>query len=135
MKKLLFSLLFIGEMLIGGWFNSAKVAEGDFLWDHTYGGSDWDEARSVVQTPDGGYALAGMTQSYGAGLQDFWLVKTDAAGDTLWTRTYGGPSYDNANSLIVTEDGGLLLVGSTMSFGAGGYDFWAVKTDENGDTL
>jgi hypothetical protein len=135
MKKLLSLILAIWVMPFCGMFHLSHADEGDLLWDRSFGGDDWDEAQCVVQTPDGGYALAGMTQTYGAGLQDMWLVKTNAAGDTLWTRTYGGPSYDNANALIVAQDGGLLLVGSTQSYGAGSNDFWAVKTDENGDTL
>ena len=134
MKRLLSLILVIWVLLLCGKFLSCDSAEGDLLWDRAYGGSDWDEFRCVVQTPDGGYALAGMTQSYGAGLQDFWLVKTDANGDTLWTRTYGGPSYDKAYALIATQDGGLLLLGNTQSYGAGSNDFWAVKTDTAGDT-
>ena len=134
MKKLLSLILAIWVMLFCGTLLSNHAAEGDLLWDRAYGGDDWDEAWAVVQTPDGGYALAGMTQSFGAGFQDMWLVKTNASGDTLWTRTYGGPSYDRAYALIVTQDGGLLLVGNTQSYGAGSNDFWAVKTDAAGDT-
>jgi len=134
MKKLLYSICLIGVVLSCGGIRLSHAAEGDLLWDRRYGGDNWDSAHDVVQTPDGGYALAGMTQSYGAGLQDFWLVKTDASGDTLWTRSYGGPSNENAAALTATQDGGLLLVGRTMSFGLNGYDLWAIKTDAVGDT-
>ncbi len=135
MKWLLSLILVSWSFLLCGHFISCQAAEGDLLWDHRFGGNGWDEFRDVVQTPDGGYALVGMTQSFGAGLQDFWLVKTDASGDPLWSRTYGGSGNESAEALILTDDGGLLLVGQTTSYGGGYYDIWAVKTDAGGDTL
>lgn len=102
-------------------------------WNKTYGGTGNDKAWSVVQTRDGGYALAGETNSSGAGLNDFWLVKTDAAGNMQWNRTYGGAGDDQALSLVQTSDGGYALFGNTNSFGAGGVDFWLVKTDADGN--
>jgi hypothetical protein len=110
-------------------------ANGDPLWTRTYGGSDTDDASSVQQTTDGGYIIAGMTYSFGAGLYDVYLVKTDANGDTLWTRTYGGSGTDWGESVQQTSDGGYIIAGYTMSFGAGGFDVYLVKTDANGATL
>jgi hypothetical protein len=110
-------------------------ANGDTLWTRTFGGSSSDYCRSVQQTSDGGYILGGWTQSYGAGSRDFWLVKTDSNGDSLWSRTFGGSSQDECNSVQQTTDGGYVLGGRTDSYGAGGRDFWLVKTDSNGDTL
>jgi hypothetical protein len=109
-------------------------ADGNMQWDNTYdGGGDSEHAYSLVQTSDGGYALAGSTDSaVGAGEKDFWLVKTDSSGNQLWSRTYGGAGNEEAQSLVQTSDGGYALAGSTDSFGAGDYDFWLVKTDENG---
>ena len=102
-------------------------------WAQKYGGVNHDASYSLVQTDDGGYALAGSTDSaVGAGEKDFWLVKTDADGNQLWSRTYGGAGNEEAQSLVQTSDGGYALAGSTDSFGAGDYDFWLVKTDENG---
>jgi len=86
----------------------------------------------VVQTSDGGYALAGDTRSLGVGETDFWLVKTDANGNHLWNQTYSGLGYDHAHSMIQTVDGGYALAGDTDPFGAGASDFWLVKTDANG---
>jgi len=63
---------------------------GDTIWTRSYGGRDWDFGRSVQQTSDGGYIIAGYTDSFGAGSRDVYLLKTDSSGDTLWTRTYGG---------------------------------------------
>jgi uncharacterized delta-60 repeat protein len=108
---------------------------GDTLWTRTYGGISSDWAESVQQTADGGYIVAGFTESFGAAGSDFYLVKTNPLGDTLWTRTYGGSSYDWANSVDTTSDGGYIVAGTTESFGAGSKDFYLVKTNSLGDTL
>ncbi len=106
---------------------------GNIEWNQTYGGENSDIACSFVQTTDGGYALACNTRSFGAGDYDFWLVKTDDAGNMEWNQTYGGIGRDIAHSLIKTSDGGYALVGDTNSFGVGSLDFWLVKTDESGN--
>ncbi len=108
---------------------------GDSLWSHTYGGDDDDWCHSAQLTTDGGFVLAGMTDSFGAGNRDFWLVKTNANGDSLWSRTYGGTGDDECRSIQPTADGGYVLAGYTTSFGAGNRDFWLVKTNANGDSL
>jgi len=110
-------------------------ALGDTLWTRTYGGDDSDEGYSVQQTIDGGYIIAGLTSSYGAGGADVYLIKTDASGYTLWTRTYGGYSYDIGNSVQQTADGGFIIAGVTNSFGAGESNVYLIKTDTSGDTL
>ncbi|MFH1012039.1 MAG: hypothetical protein V1784_12505, partial [bacterium] len=110
-------------------------SQGDTLWTRTYGGSGTDWAFSVDSSADGGYIVAGLTYSFGAGGGDFYLVKTNSQGDTLWTRTYGGSSYDVANSVQQTADGGYIVAGGTYSFGAGLYDFYLVKTNSQGDML
>jgi len=110
-------------------------ASGDTLWTKTYGGTRNDEGNSVQQTTDGGYVIVGWTISLGAGLADVYLVKTDSLGDTLWTRTYGGTSYDEGFSVQQTTDGGYIITGCTYSFGAGRYDIYLVKTNAQGDTL
>jgi FlaG/FlaF family flagellin (archaellin)/predicted secreted protein len=108
-------------------------AFGYMEWNKTYGGPDYDFAHSLVQTSDGGYVLAGITSSFGAGGYDFWLVKTDAYGNMEWNQTYGGMENDRAYSVVETSDGGYAIAGETESFGFGGYDFWLVKTDVTGD--
>jgi hypothetical protein len=107
----------------------------DTIWTRFYGGPEYDECNSVQQTMDGGFILAGMTSSFGAGGRDMYLVRTDSLGDTLWTRTYGGVQDDQANSVQLSFDGGYIIGGSTQSFGAGECDFYLVRTDANGDTL
>ena len=108
-------------------------AAGNMQWNKTYGGTNSDVACSVVQTLDGGYAIAGRTSSYGAGLSDFWLVKTNAIGNLQWNKTYGGTHLDLAYSMIQTLDGGYAIAGETSSYGAGSDDFWLVKTDSSGN--
>lgn len=109
---------------------------GNMLWNRTYGvaygGARKDVAYSVVQTSDGGYALAGYTNLFGTENSDFWLVKTDSSGNAQWNKTYGGTDFDGSNCVIQTGDGGYALAGSTNSYGAGGDDFWLVKTDSTG---
>jgi len=109
-------------------------ASGDTQWTRTYGGTDDDWGNSVVQTSDGGYIIAGMTASKGAGWADVYLIKTNASGDTQWTRTYGGTDWDEGSSVRQTTDSGYIVAGWTKSFGAGGYDVCLIKTNASGDT-
>ena len=108
-------------------------ASGNKQWDKTFGGSDWDAGYSVQQTADGGYVITGTTFSYGAGVGDVWLIKTDAPGNKLWDRTFGGLYDDFGLSVQQTADGGYVVAGSTFSYGAGGRDVWLVKTDASGN--
>ncbi len=108
---------------------------GDTLWSKIYGGGGADLCWSVRQTTDGGYILVGITGSFGAGSSDIWLLKTDENGDTLWTKTYGGTSWDYGISVDQTDDGGYIVTGRTNSFCVGYSDIWLLRTDANGDTL
>jgi hypothetical protein len=114
---------------------SAVPAFSQQRWERNYGGTGDDAAASVQQTSDGGYIVAGTTSSFGAGGYDVWLIKTNALGDTLWTRTYGGRNNDAGFSVQQTSDGGYIVAGWTQSFGAGGYDVYLIKTNATGDTL
>ncbi len=120
----------------GGDFWLVKTdSSGNMVWNKTYGGTGFDAALSLVVTSDGGYAIAGFTSSFGAGNNDFWLVKTDSSGNMIWNKTYGGTADDRVYSLVVTSDGGYALAGYTSSFGVGGGDFWLVKTDASGNMM
>ena len=110
-------------------------AAGDTAWTRTCGGAGNDEGYSVQQTSDGGYVVAGTTLSFGAGFRDVYLIKMNASGDTVWTRTYGGANDEHGYSVQQTSDGGYVIAGGTDSHGAGGYDVYLVKTKSNGDTL
>jgi hypothetical protein len=108
-------------------------ASGDTLWSRAYGGTDYDRGESVQQTSDGGYIVAGRTDSFGDSYQ-VYLLKTDAFGDTLWTKTYGGAGWDWGYSVQQTTDGGYIITGYTDSFGNGD-QVYLIKTNAQGDTL
>jgi hypothetical protein len=108
-------------------------ANGNLQWTKTIGGPSNDESLSLIQTSDGGYAIAGTTQSFGAGDRDVYVVKLDAKGNLQWTKNIGGPSDDWGFSLIQTSDGGYAIAGHTFSFGAGEWNVYVVKLDRNGD--
>ncbi len=107
-------------------------SEGNELWSKTYGGSSTDLGWCLLKAPDGGYVMSGTTSSFGAGKSDFWFLKFDSNGELQWNQTYGGANEDIAYVVASTSDGGYAIVGSTMSFGAGGTDFWLIRTDSNG---
>lgn len=108
-------------------------ANGTEEWNRTYGGSDEDFGPEIAESPDGGYAVLGTTESYGAGRSDVWLVKVGTNGTEAWNRTYGGDFDEGAFSLARTENGGFALAGYTSSFSRGfDLDAWLVKVAENG---
>jgi hypothetical protein len=108
-------------------------ANGNVIWAKTYGGANYDYAYSVQQTSDGGYILVGGTWSFGAGIFDIFLIKTDENGNIQWAKTYGGTREDYGFSFQQTSDGGYIVVGHTVSFGAGNWDVFLIKTDANGN--
>jgi hypothetical protein len=108
-------------------------ANGNLQWTKTIGGPASEEGNSLIQTSDGGYAIAGYTSSFGAGEADVYVVKLDAKGNLQWTKTIGGPGDEIGNSLIQTSDGGYAITGYTTSFGAGGKDVYVVKLDAKGN--
>jgi hypothetical protein len=142
-----------GGYVVGGYTESFGAGGYDFWlikvnvsgvmeWNVTYGGAGNDVAYSLVATSDGGYALAGATNSFGAGGYDFWLVKVDSSGTMLWNRTYGGAGDDFARSVIEVSGGGYALAGACNCSVVNGFgyffahyyggDLWLVKTDASG---
>ena len=110
---------------------------GNFLWVKEWGGDFVDRAYCVVQSGDGGYVIVGNTGSYSAGNgesddSDVWLIKTDANGNEVWNKTYGGTGYDVGRCVAKSSDGGYIITGYTDSYGVGDNDVWLIKTDENG---
>ena len=106
---------------------------GTISWQKTYGGSDNDNASSIQQTLDGGYIVAGDTESFGAGLFDNWVLKLDSNGNVTWQKTYGGNDGEFRPKIKQTTDEGYIMVSTTDSFGAGNYDFWIIKLDNSGN--
>ena len=132
-------------IILAGVLNSPAVGENGWLlktdmngvqkWTRLYGtgdpGSDASFA-SVQETGDGGYIAAGYISNFGAGGDDYYLVKTNYTGDTMWTRTYGSPQDDDANYVMQSRDGGYVVAGSTFGSSDIGESVLFLKTDENG---
>ncbi len=100
---------------------------GNEQWNRTFGGKGENRALSILQVSDGGYIMAGDTSSYGANGVDALLLKTDANGNEQWNMTFGGKFRDEADYVSQTKDGGYVLAGSTMSYGAGDWTAWLIK--------
>lgn len=117
---------------------------GDTLWSKVFGGSDKDDARAIQQTIDGGYVVAGYSYSIDGdvsnnhGLKDYWILKLDTDGDTVWTKCLGGSSFDYANAIHCTTDGGYIVAGQSrsndgdVSVNYGQEDYWIVKLNTEG---
>jgi hypothetical protein len=101
-------------------------------WERIYGGPGYEEARCARQTADGGYIVACGVNDTLVSNHDIWLIKTDAQGETLWTRLYGGPDADVVYSVRQTTDSGYILAGYTDSYGSGG-QVYLIKTNASGD--
>lgn len=113
-----------------------KIDEnGNLLWEKRYGGSSDDRIEAAYETADGGIIMVGNTVSPPSTSVDVFLIKADANGNQLWTKTFGGAGYDNGNMVQPTTDGGYIIIGQTMSYGQGQGDYWLIKTDSNGDMV
>lgn len=136
--KLFFFFLFL-------LFNSILRAQPTIQWQKCLGGSHYDRANSIQQTIDGGYIIAGYTDSSDGdvstnmGLFDIWIVKLDGLGIIQWEKTFGGSAYDWAGEVKQTNDGGYLIVGYTESNDGdvtgnlGGMDGWILKLNYAGE--
>lgn len=130
---------------------------GNIQWDNTLGGSWNDYFQSMIQTPDGGYLIGGISNSnisgdktqnhmnfpFSNGNEDYWVIKLDSQGNTLWDKTIGGFAHDELNSMCLANDGGYILAGTTSSgadglkteFLRGWDDFWLLKIDFEGNIV
>jgi gliding motility-associated-like protein len=120
-------------------------ANGDVEWEKRYGGSKNEYGYSIQLTNDGGYILAGETESndgdvthlYGG--RDYWVVKIAGNGNLQWQKTLGGSGNDEANEVVTTSDGGYVVVGYSGSNDGdvtgnhGNKDFWIAKLDNAGN--
>ncbi len=127
-------------------------ANGNKLWDVSFGGGNSDSARGVVRTRDGGFVLGGISDSpvsgtktspYLGGIADFWVVRTESNGNKLWEQSLGGIGDDGVWSLQQTSDGGFVfgggsdspISGNKTSPRFGSYDFWVVKLAADAPSL
>lgn len=118
---------------------------GGIQWQKSLGGSNVDDAQSIRQTTDGGYIIAGSSNSGDGdisgnhGNYDYWIVKLDSNGNMQWQKSLGGSSVDMAQSIQQTSEGGYIVAGSSSSNDGdasgnhGGGDYWIVKLDVNGN--
>jgi len=126
------------------WILKLNIA-GDIEWENSYGGTKWDRIGSVQQTIDGGYIVAGESESNDGDVEgnkgdwDYWILKLAKTGDLEWKKSYGGSNSDKANFIQQTLDGGYIIAGSSRSNdgdvgGNNGYaDYWILKLDMIGN--
>jgi len=108
---------------------------GNTLWVKTYGGKLDDVGNKVILTKDKGYAIIGSTVSFGHGNQDLYLIKTDAEGDCVWSKTYGGLGMDQGVTIINSDDGGYVIGATSESFSYGSTDLLVMSVDALGNSL
>ncbi len=122
-------------------------SNGNIQWQNTFGGSNFDFARRVKETNDGGFIIAGTVFSndgdvsvqYGNG--DFWIIKISNIGDLIWEKSYGGSAFDELSDIQLTNDGGYIIVGTTASVDGdvtnnnGSFDVWVIKVSSEGALL
>lgn len=107
---------------------------GNITWSRDYGGVSYEVGSSVIQTMNGGYIVAGITGSYGAGEGDVFIIRTTFNGDTLWTRTFGGSEHDWGDAIIEVSPGQYLAASTSGSFGPGSSSLYLIRIDDLGDT-
>ncbi len=107
---------------------------GTIQWSNYWGGSGKDRAQDIIQTVDGGYAITGYSTSPPASYYDAFLLRLNSAGDTLWSKFYGGGGFEDANSIVLMTDDGFVMGGQGTN-GGNGLDMFLVRVNMNGDTL
>lgn len=132
---------------VGEFWGTKLDSEGNIQWRKYFGGTNNDRAYGVVQSDDGGFVLAGFSESAdfdiknSQGSYDFWVVKIDSTGELIWENSFGGTGIDRANSIVKTPDGSYVIAGHTFSNDAdvsknnGESDFWLIKISDNGNLL
>ncbi len=109
---------------------------GDTIWTKTYGGNLDDQAYDVIQTSDNGFIVIGGTMSYTSGFSSVYAIKTNANGDSLWTKTYEKKNANAGSSVIQLTDGGFFIVGQTLLPRQNNTsDCYFIRTDISGDTI
>tara|TARA_R110002051_G_scaffold73135_5_gene132755 strand:+ start:16387 stop:17730 length:1344 start_codon:yes stop_codon:yes gene_type:complete len=132
---------------VGEFWGTKIDEEGSVQWRGYFGGTNNDRAHSVVQTNDGGFVMAGFTESDDFdisttnGSYEFWVVKVDSFGNLLWEQSYGGEGIEVSYDIAKTADNGFVVVGNTFSTNGdillnhGESDMWMIKLDEDGNLI
>ena len=122
-------------------------AQGNVEWQRFFGGTSDDRAFGTIQANDGGYIVTGLSESNdlditnNRGNYDYWVIKLNSTGDILWEKSFGGTGIDQSRSVVKTEDNGYIIAGNSFSEDIdvegnyGSSDFWLVKIDDNGNTV
>ncbi len=108
---------------------------GGEVWSQAFGGASWDVGMAVDGNSKDGYIVCGYTHSFGAGEEDVYVIRTDADGKEIWSKTFGGERYEFGNSVHLTSDGGCLVGATTGTFGKGNSDFYLVRIDASGNKI
>ena len=110
--------------------------QGNLIWEKTYGGENKDVGRAVCETQDGGFLICGYTDSYTAGEEDIYVIRTDDNGDSLWTKTIGEERSEIGRAVCELDDGNFMLLGATgSSISTGNQDAYLVKIDPSGNKI
>lgn len=136
----------VGDYLVAGYTNSYGSgkqdgwvwrldAQGSSLWQKAYGGAEDDDFLAMALAADGGAAVAGSTHSFGVIGQDAWVMRLDAAGESVWQYAFGGVGNETARAIWPAADDGYVLAGSSSSGSAGGADGWVWRLDAAGDIV
>ena len=115
----------------------SKVRKKDLSveWTKVFKLKGYDFLYSGTRTPDGNYVASGFTNSSGAGLLDCWIVKFNPSGDTIWTRTFGGPKDERGYEVTTTSDNGYVVAATTTSWGSGDIDGLIIKLNAAGEIV
>ncbi|MEO8087761.1 MAG: T9SS type A sorting domain-containing protein [Bacteroidota bacterium] len=110
---------------------------GNEIWKKNYGGISDETANTIYKTKNGDYMILGETNSFGEGNEDFYLLKINESGDTIWTRTYGTAAFDEGNSIDTTFNGNYFLFGTTEGNPArpGSKEFYIIQINPAGDEI
>jgi uncharacterized delta-60 repeat protein len=110
--------------------------DGTIQWKKVFGKERKDSAEAIVETSDGFIVAAGTSKSYNeSGNYDIYVVKLDQSGKTIWQKTFGGKGKDYARAMVKTDDGGVVIAGTTKSYGKGSYDFYVTRLNSKGDKV
>ena len=107
-------------------------SNGQVLWQKTFGGALNDIGHAIAETADGGFVIAGETESFSVSNRDIYLVRLNADGELQWSFTYGGMDYEAGNAISLRENGDIAIAGYTRGEGAGAEDFLLLLTDDQG---